>query len=112
MKKVKLVYMSPKEGALAWVCCFVLGSKAKNLDQAYAYMNTALSAPAFLYLINAFATGGATSNKAVLAKANKEFVKKLLLDQPKALAPPRVWLERHLPNRTAYLKAFQQVLAA
>ena len=42
-----------------------------------------------------------------------KFVKQFRLNQlGTALKPPRVWLEEHLPNRVAYLKAYQKVKSA
>jgi len=49
----------------------------------------------------------------VLADADPKFVKQFRLNQlDTALKAPRVWLEEHLPNRVAYLKAYQKVKSA
>ena len=68
LKGVKVVYMQPKEGALAWICSFAIAAEPKNEDLAYAYLNTAYSAPSMDYLVNAFFTGGAAMTPATLAK--------------------------------------------
>jgi spermidine/putrescine transport system substrate-binding protein len=40
-----LSYLAPKEGALTWVDTLSLSKGAKNIAQAYAYMNWAMQAP-------------------------------------------------------------------
>jgi spermidine/putrescine-binding protein len=113
MKNAKVVYMQPKEGQLAWICAFAIAAKPKNEDLAYAYLNTAYSAPAMDFLVNAFFTGGSAMTAATLAKTDPKFVKQFHLNSLNtALKPPKVWLEQHLDNRTAYLKAYQQVKSA
>jgi spermidine/putrescine transport system substrate-binding protein len=113
MKNAKIVYMQPKEGMLAWICAFAIAAEPKNEDLAYAYLNTAYSAPAMDFLVNAFFTGGSAMTPAILAKTPKKFVKQFHLDTlSTALKPPRVWLEEHLENRNAYLKAYTQVKSA
>jgi len=113
MKGKPVVYMQPKEGMLAWICSFAMGAKAKNVDLAYKYLDVAYSTPAMEFLVNVFYTGGSAMTKAVLAKSDPKFVKQFRLnDLQHALKPPRVWLERHLPNRVAYLKAYQKVKSA
>lgn len=113
MKNVKVVYMQPKEGQLAWICAFAIAAKPKNEALAYAYLNTAYSAPAMDFLVNAFFTGGSAMTPATLAKSDPKFVKEFHLNTlSTALKPPRVWLEQHLENRNAYLKAYQSVKSA
>ena len=113
MKNAKVVYMQPKEGQLAWICAFAIAAKPKNEDLAYAYLNTAYSAPAMDFLVNAFFTGGSAMTPATLAKTDPKFVKQFHLNTlSTALKPPKVWLEQHLENRNAYLKAYQQVKSA
>jgi putative spermidine/putrescine transport system substrate-binding protein/spermidine/putrescine transport system substrate-binding protein len=113
MKNAKVVYMQPKEGQLAWICAFAIAAKPKNEDLAYAYLNTAYSAPAMDFLVNAFFTGGSAMTAATLAKTDPKFVKQFHLNSlSTALKPPKVWLEEHLDNRNAYLKAYQQVKSA
>ena len=98
--------MQPKEGALAWICSFAMAAKPKNEDLAYAYLNIAYSSPAMDYLVNAFFTGGSAMTPAILAKTDPKFVKQFHLDSlSTALKPPKVWLEHHLENRNAYLRA-------
>ena len=65
------------------------------------------------YLVNAFFTGGSAMTPAILAKTPPKFVKQFNLDKLNtALKPPKVWLEHHLENRNAYLKAYTQVKSA
>jgi spermidine/putrescine-binding protein len=113
MKNVKVVYMQPKEGQLAWICAFAIAAKPKNEALAYAYLNTAYSPPAMDFLVNAFFTGGSAMTPATLAKTDPKFVKEFHLNTlSTALKPPRVWLEQHLENRNAYLKAYLSVKSA
>ncbi len=113
MKNSKIVYMQPKEGMLAWICAFGLAAEPKNEDLAYEYLNTAYTVPAMDYLVNAYFTGGANMTPAILAKTPPKFVKQFNLDKlSTALKPPKVWLEAHLDNRNAYLKAYTQVKSA
>ncbi|MGZ4199658.1 MAG: hypothetical protein ACXVP1_05680, partial [Thermoleophilia bacterium] len=113
MANAKVVYMQPKEGQLAWICSFAIAAKPKNEDLAYKYLNVAYSEPAMDYLVNAFFTGGSAMTPATLAKTDPKFVKQFHLNAlSTALKPPKVWLEHHLDNRTAYLKAYQQVKSA
>ena len=58
-------------------------------------------------------TGGSAMTAATLAKTDPKFVKQFHLNSlSTALKPPKVWLEEHLDNRNAYLKAYQQVKSA
>ncbi len=72
LKGVKVVYMQPKEGALAWICSFAISANPKNEALAYDYLNTAYSSPAMDYLVNAFYTGGSAMTPAILAKTDPE----------------------------------------
>jgi spermidine/putrescine transport system substrate-binding protein len=113
MANAKVVYMQPKEGQLAWICAFAIAAKPKNEDLAYKYLNVAYSAPAMDFLVNAFFTGGSAMTPATLAKTDPKFVKQFHLNSlSTALKPPKVWLEQHLENRVAYLKAYTQVKSA
>ena len=113
MKNAKVVYMQPKEGMLAWICAFGMAAEPKNEDLAYEYLNTAFTVPAMDYLVNEYYTGGANMTPAILAKTPKKFVKTFNLDSlSTALKPPNVWLEAHIENRNAYLKAYTQVKSA
>jgi spermidine/putrescine transport system substrate-binding protein len=113
MKNAKVVYMQPKEGQLAWICSFAIAAKPKNEALAYDYLNVAYSAPAMDFLVNAFFTGGSAMTAATLSKTDPKFVKQFHLNSlSTALKPPKVWLEQHLENRNAYLKAYQQVKSA
>lgn len=73
-EKLDIGYVAPKEGALAWMEGVSIPKGAKNLDQAYAFINWMVSAEAGAMYANL--TGINTTAKgadALLSETNKAF---------------------------------------
>jgi spermidine/putrescine transport system substrate-binding protein len=79
-------YIAPKEGGLAWLQNFVVPAKAKNLEQAYAWLTWFNSPEGSALWADAFGANGVAQGAENLAsEANKKFL---------ATAYPRDALEK------------------
>jgi len=108
-------YMQPKEGRLAWICSYVLSKDTPRPGLAHEMMSSITTPENAVALIDVYGYGAAgASAPGVLDKVqNKELIKTFGLDDlDAALQPPKVWLEEYLPNRSAYVKAAEEVKAA
>ncbi len=104
-------YSEPKEGRLSWVCGFVLMKDAANYHHAHEYVDTWISADSAEWIINNYAYGHA--NFAVdIEEVPEDFVEVLQLENPDALEEPNSHMDRHIPNRAAYNRAWDEVKAA
>lgn len=82
-ENIPVVYTTPKEGRLGYVCGYVISSQAKNLDLAYAYIDAAIAPQSMANLSNIYGYGAA--NRDALALTDPEVVAALELDNPDIL---------------------------
>ena len=110
-KGLEVVYSEPKEGRLSWNCGFVLGKETKNYHHAHAYVDTWIGAASAAWIIPNYAYGH--SNTAVsLDGVDPELVAAFHLDDPTALEEPKAHIERYVPDRRRFAKAWDEVKAA
>jgi spermidine/putrescine transport system substrate-binding protein len=121
MKGVQVEYMWPREGRLAWVCSLVLGSQTKAPGRATLAVAAANEPKTAVWLTTAYEYGSAQQQgvlAALDAAGQKGLVNAFSLNNPAAFAPPvsfgaqGSWFEHYIPNRTAYVKAGQEVKAS
>jgi len=108
-KKLKVVYMRPKEKPVAWVGMFMLLKGTPRPKLAHAYVNAWSSKRSGQWLENNYGYGHAN----VLARpSSSDLLKALQLTNPKAVTEPAAHLDRDIPRRAVYAKAWEQVKAS
>jgi spermidine/putrescine transport system substrate-binding protein len=108
-KKLKVVYMRPKEKPVAWVGMFMLLKGTQRPKLAHAYVNAWSSKRSGQWLENNYGYGHAN----VLARpSSSDLLKALQLTNPKAVTEPAAHLDRDIPRRAVYARAWEQVKAS
>jgi spermidine/putrescine transport system substrate-binding protein len=108
-KGLKVAYMHPKEKPIAWVGMFMLLKGTPRPDLAHAYVDAWSSAKSGKWLEDNYGYGHAN----VLAKpSSSDLLKALDLTNPKAVTLPYAYLDRNVPRRAVYAKAWDEVKAA
>jgi spermidine/putrescine-binding protein len=105
-KKLKVVYMHPKEKPVAWVGMFMLMKGTPRPHLAHAYVNAWSSTKSAKWLENNYGYGHANT-KARPSSSN--LLRALQLSNPKAVAEPNAHLDRDIPRRAVYAKLWEQV---
>jgi spermidine/putrescine transport system substrate-binding protein len=109
---LKVKFMQPKEGRLAWVCGFTLGSQTKNYHHAHKYVESYINHKASLQMLNLFYYGAADATITRDEVDNKELAEELKIGDPKALESSDVHLQAFQPRRNLYQQAWQEVTAS
>jgi spermidine/putrescine transport system substrate-binding protein len=111
-EEVPVAYIKPKEGVLSWAEGLVLHVESENYHHAHEYAD-AWAAPAVgTRLTNSWGYGHANL-KIDISELDPELVEVFGLDDPvAALSEPNSLIFRHLPNRDAYNRAWDEVKAA
>jgi len=108
-KKLPVVYMHPKEKPIAWVGMFMLLKGTSRPNLAHAYVDTWSSAKSGKWLEDNYGYGHANT----LAKpSSSDLLRALQLNNPRAVAEPNAHLDRDVPRRAVYAKAWDEVKAA
>lgn len=110
-KKLDVVYSEPKEGRLSWNCGFVLGKDTKNYQHAHAYADAWISAASAGWIIPNYYYGH-TNTKVDTSAVDPDLVSVFKLDDPSALDEPKAHIERYVPDRRRFAKAWDEVKAA
>ena len=110
-KGLEVVYSEPKEGRLSWNCGFVLAKDTKNFHHAHAYVDDWISPASGAWILSNYAYGHANTTVS-LDGVDKGLVEAFHLDDPSALEEPRAHIERYVPNRRRFAKAWDEVKAA
>jgi spermidine/putrescine-binding protein len=105
-------YMQPQEGRLGWVYGYVLSAQTERPGLAHEMMKAALSPATMATLVNTFAYGASNGSQQVIDQiAEPAILDALGYRDPSSLDPPRTWVGRHLPNRRAYVAAWEEAKA-
>ncbi len=105
-KKLKVVYMHPKEKPIAWVGMFMLlkGSPRKQL--AHSYVNAWSSTKSAKWLENNYGYGHANTKA---RPSSSDLLRALQLTNPRAVTEPNAHLDRDIPRRAVYARMWEQV---
>jgi spermidine/putrescine-binding protein len=108
-KGLKVVYMHPKEKAVAWVGMLMLlkGSPRKKL--AHAYADAWSSAKSGKWLEDNYGYGHANT---LARPSSSDLLRALKITNPKAVTEPNAHLDRDIPRRALYAKKWEEVKAA
>jgi spermidine/putrescine transport system substrate-binding protein len=109
---LKVKYMQPKEGRLAWVCGFTLGADTKNYHHAHKYVESFINHKASVQMTNLFYYGTADATITASEVKDPALAKELKIGDPKALEGDDVHLQSFQPNRAKYQQAWQEVTAS
>jgi spermidine/putrescine-binding protein len=108
-KKLPVVYMLPKEKPIAWVGMFMLLNGTPRPDLAHAYVDAWSSAKSGKWLEDNYGYGHANT---LARPSSSDLLRALQLNNPRAVAEPNAHLDRDVPRRAVYAKAWEEVKAA
>lgn len=108
-KKLKVVYMHPREGALSWIGMFMLGKNTPRKQKAHGFVNSWSSTQVAKWLEDNYGYGHANTKA---RPSDPNLARALRIDDPNALKEPKTHIDRHIERRQAYAKAWQEVKAA
>lgn len=109
---VPVEYIRPETGTLSWAEGLVLHSETENYFHAHEYADSWASADVGQWLIETYGYGH--SNLDVdLSNVDPDVVRVFGLDDPETnLSEPISYIDRWLPNRAMYNRAWDEVKAA
>jgi spermidine/putrescine-binding protein len=108
-KKLKVVYMRPKEKPIAWVGMFMLLKGTPRPHLAHAYVDAWSSTRSAKWLEDNYGYGHAN----VLARpSSSDLLKALQLTNLRAVTEPAAHLDRDIPRRATYARLWEEVKAS
>ena len=108
-KKLKVVYMRPKEKPIAWVGMFMLLQGSPRTHLAHDYVNAWSSTASAKWLEDNYGYGHANLKA---RPSSSDLLKALQITNPRAVAEPNAHLDRDIPRRALYAKYWEQVKAS
>jgi spermidine/putrescine transport system substrate-binding protein len=108
-KKLKVVYMHPKEKPVAWVGMLMLGKGTPRRHLAHAYADAWSSAKSGRWLENNYGYGHANTKA---RPTSSDLLRALQLTNPKAVTEPNAHLDRDIPRRAVYARKWEEVKAS
>jgi spermidine/putrescine transport system substrate-binding protein len=108
-KKLPVVYMHPREKPIAWVGMFMLLKGSPRPHLAHAYVDAWSSKHSGQWLENNYGYGHANT---LARPSSSALLKALQLTNPRAVTLPNAHLDRNIPQRAAYARAWQEVKSA
>jgi spermidine/putrescine transport system substrate-binding protein len=108
-KKLKVVYMRPKEKPIAWVGMFMLLKGTSRRKLAHSYVNAWSSARSGKWLEDNYGYGHANTRA---RPSSSDLLKALQLTNPRAVTEPAAHLDRDIPRRSTYARMWEEVKAS
>jgi spermidine/putrescine transport system substrate-binding protein len=108
-KKLKVVYMHPKEKPIAWVGMFMLLKGTPRPHLAHAYVNAWSSKRSAKWLEDNYGYGHANR---LARPSSSDLLRALQLTNPRAVTLPNAYLDRDVPRRSLYAKLWEEVKAS
>src|SRR5215470_9168256 len=108
-KKLPVAYMYPKEGSLSWIGMLMLGKDTKRLEHAHAFANSWSSKQVGTWLENNYAYGHSNT---LARPASKDLLTALKRTNPRAIQEPNAHIDRYIPRRREYARAWEEVKAS
>src|SRR6267143_1852738 len=105
-KGLKVVYMRPKEKPIAWVGMFMLLKDSPRSQLAHAYVDAWSSKASAKWLEDNYGYGHANLQA---RPASSDLLLALQLTNARAVTEPNAHLDRDIPRRAVYAKAWQEV---
>jgi spermidine/putrescine transport system substrate-binding protein len=108
-KKLKVVYMRPKELPIAWIGMFMLLKGTPRPHLAHAYVDAWSSAKSGKWLEDNYAYGHANT---LARPTSSDTLRALQLNNPRGILEPNAHLDRDIPRRALYEKMWEEVKAS
>ena len=108
-KKLKVVYMHPREKPVAWVGMFMLLKGTPRPQLAHAYVDAWSSAKSGKWLEDNYGYGHANT---LARPSSSDLLHALKLTNPKAVTQPNAYLDRDIPRRAVYARLWEEVKAS
>jgi spermidine/putrescine-binding protein len=108
-KGLKVVYMHPKEKAVAWVGMLMLLKGSSRPKLAHAYVDAWSSTKSAKWLEDNYGYGHANT---LARPSSSDLLKALKITNPKAVTEPNAHLDRDIPRRALYARMWEEVKAA
>jgi spermidine/putrescine-binding protein len=108
-KKLKVVYMRPREKPIAWVGMFMLLQGSPRPQLAHAYVDAWSSAKSAKWLEDNYGYGHANT---LARPASSDLLHALRLTNPRAVTLPNAYLDRDIPRRAVYARMWEEVKAS
>ncbi len=108
-KKLKVVYMRPKEKPVAWVGMFMLMKGSPRPHLAHQYVDAWSSARSGKWLEDNYGYGHANT---LARPASSDLLRALQLTNPRAVTLPYALFDRDIPRRAVYAKLWEEVKAS
>jgi spermidine/putrescine transport system substrate-binding protein len=108
-KKLKVVYMRPKEKPVAWVGMFMLLKGTPRRRLAHAYVDAWSSTRSAKWLEDNYGYGHANIKA---RPSSSDLLKALQLTNPRAVTEPAAHLDRDIPRRAKYARMWEEVKAS
>ena len=105
-KKLKVVYMRPKEKPISWVGMLMLLKGTPRYHLAHAYANAWSSTKSAKWLEDNYGYGHANTQA---RPASSDLLKALQITNPRAVTLPNAYLDRDIPRRAQYARLWEQV---
>jgi spermidine/putrescine transport system substrate-binding protein len=109
---LKVEFMQPDEGRLAWACGFMLGADTKSYRHAHKYVESFINHKANVQMVNLYYYGSSDTTIKKSEVEDPALAKELNIGDPKAIEDPSVHLQSFQPNRALYEQAWQEVMAS
>jgi spermidine/putrescine transport system substrate-binding protein len=108
-KKLKVVYMHPREKPVAWVGMFMLLKGTPRRQLAHAYVDAWSSAKSGKWLEDNYGYGHANT---LARPSSSDLLHALKLTNPKSVTLPNAYLDRDVPRRAVYARLWEEVKAS
>jgi spermidine/putrescine-binding protein len=108
-KKLKVIYMRPKEKPVAWVGMFMLLKGTPRRRLAHAYVDAWSSTRSAKWLEDNYGYGHANLKA---RPSSSDLLKALQLTNPRAVTEPAAHLDRDIPRRAKYARMWEEVKAS
>jgi spermidine/putrescine transport system substrate-binding protein len=108
-KKLKVVYMRPKEKPISWVGMFMLLKGSSRPKLAHAYVDAWSSAKSGKWLEDNYGYGHSNT---LARPSSSDLLRALQLDNPRAVTLPNAIFDRDVPRRALYAKVWDEVKAS
>jgi spermidine/putrescine-binding protein len=108
-KKLKVVYMHPREKPVAWVGMFMLLKGTPRRQLAHAYVDAWSSAKSGKWLEDNYGYGHANT---LARPSSSDLLHALKLTNPQSVTLPNAYLDRDVPRRAVYARLWEEVKAS
>jgi spermidine/putrescine transport system substrate-binding protein len=108
-KKLKVVYMRPKEKPIAWVGMFMRLKGTPRPKLAHAYVDAWSSKASGKWLEDNYGYGHANT---LARPTSSDLLRALRLTNLRAVTEPNAHLDRDIPRRAVYARMWEQVKAS